>query len=703
MTTPITHEIRNNIGIIKINNPPVNALSHSVRLGLVDSLQKISDEPNVEAIILIGEGRTFIAGADISEFGKPMNEPDLNTVIFKYENSSKPIIAALHGTPFGGGLEVSMGCHYRIALDSTLLGLPEVKLGLLPGAGGTQRLPRLVGPEKALNMVTTGNPIRAKEALSFGLVDKVVDDDLLDRALTFAEEKSKLGNHPRSRDIEDKISNVDMNIFKKAEDIILKKMRGRKSPLRALKSVELSINLPFDEGLKKERELFKECHDSEESSSLIHMFFSERGASKIPDIPKDIGLREIKSAAVIGCGTMGGGIAMNFANIGMPVKIIENSSEALEKGMSIIKSNYQSTLAKGRLSKKDMEKRISLISGNTDLESIKDADVIIEAVFEEMELKKNLFSKLDKIAKSNAILASNTSTLDIDEIASVTSRPEDVIGTHFFSPANVMKLLELVRGDKTSKEVIATTMRLAKTINKVPVLAGNCDGFIGNRMFHQYIRQAHALAEEGASIVDIDRVIYDFGWAMGPFAVNDLAGNDVGWRIRKRHNKEGKYDNERYTSTVADQLCEKGRFGQKTGRGFYIYGEKTRKRTPDAEVDEMFKRVAAEKGIERRKITDDEILKRLSWSLVNTGCMILEEGFAIRASDIDVTYIYGYGYPSWRGGPMKYAEHIGLDKVLKDIEQFRSAGDGMWPKCNLLEKLANEGGSFSQLKPKTRN
>ena len=692
----VKYEVIDNIGIIKGVNMPVNALSHSVRTGLIDSILILIEDKNVEGIILIGEGRTFFAGADISEFGKPMMGPDLNEVINTFEESTKPVVAALHGTPLGGGLELAMGCNYRVALSSTKLGLPEVTLGIIPGAGGTQRLPRLAGVEKSLSMITSGKPINAKEALEFNLVEEVYEDALLANTLNFIKTKISKQSHPKTRDLNDKISNIDNSIFDKFNEQIKKKFRGRNSPLCAIEAVNAATQLDFDNGLQKERELFKTCHDSKESSSLIHMFFAERNALKIPDIAKETKTYSINSAAVIGCGTMGGGIAMNFANVGIPVLVIENSQESLDKGIKLIEKNYSNTVSKGRMNEDDLKKRMSLIKGATSLESISNADIVIEAVFEEMDLKKDMFKRIDKIAKKDCILATNTSTLDIDQIANVTSRPSDVIGTHFFSPANVMRLLEVVRGTNTKKEVISSTMKLAKSIKKVPVLAGNCDGFIGNRMFHEYVRQAHALAEEGAKVADIDRVIYEFGWAMGPFAVNDLAGNDVGWRIRKRHKQEGKYDNLRYTSTVADQLCELGRYGQKTNRGFYIYDPATRKKEIDPEVDMMFEKVADEKGISRRSISDEEILNRLSWALLNTGCMILDEGFALRASDIDVTYSYGYGYPLWRGGPMKYAEDYGLDKVLKEIEKFRSLNSDMWPKSSYLEKIINEGGKFKK-------
>ncbi len=691
----IKYEIIENIGIIKGTNPPVNALSFDVRVGLVKALKLFLDNDNVKGIILCGEERTFFAGADISEFGKPMQSPNLNDVIFEFDKSNKPIVAALHGTPLGGGLELAMGCNYRVALSSTKLGLPEVKLGIIPGAGGTQRLPRLAGVEKALSMITSGTPINAKDALNSGVIDAVFENKLIENSIDFIKSKINLDSHPIASRLTEKVSNINSQLFEDFSNKIQKKYRGRKSPLCAIEAVKAATNLNFMEGLEKERELFKFCHDSKESSSLIHMFFSERKALKIPDIPKETEILSINSAVVIGCGTMGGGIAMNFANVGIPVTVIENSQDALDKGMKIIEKNYSNTVSKGRMTENEFEQRMSLIKGSSKLESISNADVVIEAVFEEMSLKKEMFSKIDKLAKENSILATNTSTLDIDQIAESTNRPQYVIGTHFFSPANVMKLLEIVRGKHTSKEVIASTMKLAKSIKKVPVLAGNCDGFIGNRMFHEYVRQAHALAEEGAKVADIDRVIYDFGWAMGPFAVNDLAGNDVGWRIRKRHKQEGKYDNLRYTSTVADQLCELGRYGQKTNRGFYIYDQKTRKKQIDPEVDNMFEKVAQEKGIERRVIDDNEILSRLSWALLNTGCMILEEGYALRASDIDVTYAYGYGYPHWRGGPMKYAEDYGLEKVLGEIETYRTKNPDMWPKCKYLEQLVKEKKKFN--------
>ena len=693
-TKVVDYDIQENIGIIKGLNPPVNALSHQVRLGLLESLDYLSQDKRVEGIILIGDGRTFFAGADISEFGKPMKAPILIDVVKKFEDSTKPIMAALHGTPLGGGLELAMGCNYRVALNTTKMGLPEVKLGIIPGAGGTQRLPRLVGIENSLKIITSGDPISAEEAKDYGLIEEYFESNLLANSKILLKKILEKNTHPKVKDLNEKVKAIDNKIFFDYRNKIKKKMRGRMSPLAAIDAIKATTEGDFESGLEKERLLFKKCHDSEESSSLIHMFFSERLAFKIPDITKDIEIKNINTAAVIGCGTMGGGIAMSFANAGIPVVVIENSQESLDKGKKIIEKNYLGSISKGKLSEDEFKKRMSLIKTDTNIQKISSADIIIEAVFEEMSLKKEMFAIIDKVAKPGSILASNTSTLDIDEIANSTSRPNDVIGTHFFSPANVMKLLEVVRGKNTSKQVIASTMKLAKSIKKIPVLAGNCDGFIGNRMFHEYVRQAHALAEEGAKVADIDNVIYNFGWAMGPFAVNDLAGNDVGWRIRKRQKEQGNYDNLRYTASVADRLCEMGRFGQKTGKGFYIYESGTRKKIIDEEVDKMFEEVAKEKSIERREISHEEILKRLSWALLNTGCMILEEGYALRASDIDVIYAYGYGYPGWRGGPMKYAENYGLNRVVEDIESFRARGDGMWPESKFLNELAKNKNKF---------
>ena len=707
MSSPVTYERKENIGIITVNNPPVNALSQAVRAGLSDCLKEALNDSAAEAVIVTGGGRTFMAGADISEFGKPTMSPDLNSVIFEYEDSGKPTIAALHGTPLGGGLEVSMGCHYRVANSKTLLGLPEVKLGLLPGAGGTQRLPRLVGPELALEMITSGNPIPANKAMKEGLVSEIYEntthEELIDNAILFARKILSNNDHPKSRERSEKITNISPDIFDNAIKKITPRLRGREGPLRCIEAVRGAVDLSFEEGIKNERDLFKLCHDSDESEALIHSFFSERMANKIPGMDKDTPLRPINKAVVIGCGTMGGGIAMSFVNAGIPVSIIETTSEFLDKGMNIIKNNYAATVSKGRLSQENMNKRMSLLTPTLDWDVIKEADIIIEAVFEEMEIKKEIFAKIDNLAKEGAILASNTSTLDIDEIADATNRPEEVVGTHFFSPANVMRLLEIVRGSRTKVDILATLMSLAKKIKKVGIIAGNCDGFVGNRMFHQYVMQAHLLVEEGATPEQVDSVAENWGWAMGPFAVNDLAGNDVGWLIRKRHKAENYYEGKKYASDVADRLCELGRFGQKVGKGFYKYDPKTRKRESDPEVHKIIEDVRREKGVNPREISDDEILSRLHGALINEGTRILEEGHAFRASDIDVCYVNGYGFAAHRGGPMWQADKMGVNKIAKEINNHRNADNLSWPESKLMNQLEESNGKLSEFIPDTSN
>ncbi len=705
--SPVTYQVKDNIGIITVENPPVNALSQAVRAGLAECLEKGINDNEAKALIVTGGGRTFMAGADISEFGKPAKNPDLNSVINAYENSPKATIAALHGTPYGGGLEVSMGCHYRIANSKTLLGLPEVKLGLLPGAGGTQRLPRLAGPEIALEMITSGNPIPASKALKEGLVEEVHEvnslDELIEKAIVFAKSIIANNSHPKSKERNEKISNISDEIFDNAIKKITPRLRGREGPLRCIEAVRGAVNLDFEDGLKNERALFQICHDSDESAALIHSFFSERMANKIPGLDKNTPLRDINKAVVLGCGTMGGGIAMSFVNAGIPVSIIETNEELLNKGMDIIKNNYAATVSKGRLSQDNMNKRMNLLTPTLDWDVMKDADIIIEAVFEEMDIKKEVFNKIDNLAKDGAILASNTSTLDIDEIASATKRPSEVVGTHFFSPANVMRLLEIVRGAETSLDILATLMSLAKKIKKVGIIAGNCDGFVGNRMFHQYVTQAHLLVEEGATPEQIDSVAEEWGWAMGPFAVNDLAGNDVGWRIRKRHKEENYYEGKKYASTVADRLCELGRFGQKVGKGFYKYDPATRKRESDPEVLNIIEEVRREKGINPREISNEEILSRLHGALINEGTRILEEGHAFRASDIDVCYINGYGFPAHRGGPMWQADKIGLDKIIQEIDSHKNADNLSWPESNLLNELKQSNKSIGSYIPDTTN
>ena len=681
MSELVSFEKQGSVGVITVNNPPVNALAQGVRQGLIEGLARGIDDPGVSALVIIGGGRTFIAGADIREFGKPPQPPDLHSVLEKIESSPKPVVAAIHGTALGGGLEVCLACHYRVAVAAGQVGLPEVKLGLLPGAGGTQRLPRLIGAEAALKMIVSGDPVRAPRAKELGIVDEVVGEDLRAGAVAFAEklvaEKKPLRKISAA---DDKLQAARQNpaLFETFKKGIEREARGYLAPFKCIEAVQAAVTLPFAEGLKRERQLFQECMASPQSKGQIHAFFAEREATKIPDVPPGTPARKIERAAVIGAGTMGGGIAMNFANAGIPV--------------TVVKKNYAGTVEKGRLSQADMDKRMGLITGTLDRGAIREADIVIEAVFEEMAVKKDVFAALDKIAKPGAVLASNTSTLDIDQIASATSRPEAVIGTHFFSPANVMRLLELVRGAKTAKETIATSSELSRRIGKVWVLAGNCDGFIGNRMLAPYLREAEFLVEEGATPQQVDKVIYDFGFAMGPFAMQDLAGLDVGWRIRKGKAAARRKDL-RY-SHVGDRLCEQGRFGQKTGSGWYRYEPGSRTPRPDPEVEALIAAAAKEGGITRRQVSDEEVLKRCLWALVNEGARILEEGIALRSSDIDVTYLYGYGFPRYRGGPMFYADQVGLKQVYGDVAAFHTQHGEPWTPASLLERLAKEGKGF---------
>jgi len=696
MAGRVTYERKDNIGIITVDNPPVNALGHDVRVGFTDALNEGMADRYVQALILIGGGRTFPAGADISEFGKSLTEPDLRTVIAGYENCTKPVIAAIHGTALGGGLELALGCHYRIAAATAQVGLPEVNLGILPGAGGTQRLPRLIGVEAALDMITTGKFVNAAKAKDLGIVDEVTDGDLLEEALAFAtkviDEKLPL------RKIRDLTAEVkDPGIFDQYRKNFEKRARGLIAPFKCVDCVEYCVTQDFDEGMRLERERFSECLNSSQSKGQRHMFFAEREVSKIPDVPKDTPIRSIETVGVIGAGTMGGGIAMNFANAGIPVTIIEATQDALDRGLSIIEKNYANTVKKGRLAQDAMDQRMALIKGSLSYDDLADVDLVIEAVFEEMELKKEIFTKLDAICKQGAILASNTSTLDLDAIAACTKRPADVIGTHFFSPANVMKLLELVRGKETAKDVIATSMKLSKTIKKVGVLAGNCDGFIGNRMLFRYFEQAQYMLEEGALPQDVDKALYDYGMAMGPFAMSDLAGNDVSWRIRQRQLREA--PDAPYSGLIADRICEEGRYGQKTSAGWYDYEAGNRAPLPSKTVEDIILKVSEEKGVKRRTFDDEEIFKRCIYALVNEGAKILEEGIALRSQDIDVVYVYGYGFPVYRGGPMFFADQMGLRNVLEDIRRFRDDGlnGEVWEPAPLLEKLVKKGKSFGDL------
>jgi 3-hydroxyacyl-CoA dehydrogenase len=686
----VDFETRGRVAVLTVDNPPVNALSQHVRKGLHDGIKQATADAAVQAIVIVCAGRTFIAGADITEFGKPPAEPSLHSVLDLIEGSPKPVVAAIHGTALGGGLEVTLACHYRVGVKAARFGLPEVKLGILPGAGGTQRLPRVVGVEKGLQMMVSGDPIGADEALSVGLIDEIATGDLTAAGVAFAEkvvtEKRPLR---QIRDLDDKLAAArgKPEVFANFRKSIARQTRGFRAPENIVKAVEAAVNLSFDQGLKRERELFVELFNSPESKAQRYFFFAEREAAKIPDVPVDTPVKEIKKAAVIGAGTMGGGIAMNFANAGIPVAVVEVAQEALDRGLGVVRTNYEATAARGRLTAADVEKRMGLIQGTTDWGAVRDADIIVEAVFEEMPIKKEVFAKLDGLAKPDAVLATNTSTLDVDEIASATQRPESVIGTHFFSPANVMRLLENVRGRKSSRTTIATAMAVGRRIGKVPVLVGVCYGFVGNRMLHQRGLQAEKLILEGAAPHQVDRVLTDFGFPMGPFAMSDLAGLDVGWRIRKGRGVK---------APVADRICELGRFGQKTGAGYFRYEKGDRTPVPDLEVEKIIVDVATSMGITRRAISDEEILQRLLYPMVNEGAKILDEKIAIRASDIDVIWVYGYGWPVYRGGPMFWADSIGL-RALRDrlLEFKKRSGDAFWTPAPLLDRLAGQDEGFT--------
>ncbi|MDX2031308.1 MAG: 3-hydroxyacyl-CoA dehydrogenase NAD-binding domain-containing protein [Blastocatellia bacterium] len=691
------------VGVITVNNPPVNALSPGVPEGIAAAIAQVAADETIKGAILIGAGQTFIAGADIREFGKitsGQRKEGINflSVIKSIEDCPKPTVAAIHGTAFGGGLEVAMGFHYRVAVAAAQVGQPEVKLGLIPGAAGTQRLPRLAGVARATQMCADGNPIKAKEALELGIVDRIVDGDLLTGAIEFLREKIAAGEiPPKTRERNEKLGDAAGNapIFEAARAAARKTARGMTAPLAAIDAVEAATTLSFDEGVAREAELFQECLHSDQSKAMIHVFFGEREVAKIPDVPKETPLIEIKKAAVIGAGTMGGGIAMNYANAGIPVLLRETTQEALDRGMATIRRNYENSVKKGRFPQAVMDQRMALITPQLTYDGFEEADIITEAVFEGMDLKKQIFGEIDRIARPGAILASNTSTLNIDEIASATARPEFVIGHHYFSPANVMRLLEIVRGQATNKEVIATSMALARRLKKVGVLVGNCYGFVGNRMLHQYGREAQFLVEEGARPQDVDGALYKFGMAMGPLAVGDLAGLDVGWRIRKEH-AHLRVPGVRYP-LVADALCEMGRYGQKTGAGWYKYDE-NRKAIPDPEVDALIEKLATEAGIPRRAISEDEIIERTQYALINEGAKILEEGIALRAVDIDIIYLNGYGYPAWRGGPMWYADTVGLRKVYDRVCEFHAQHGDLWTPAPLLKQLAEEGKTFAHFK-----
>ena len=687
-----------NIGVITINNPPVNALSPGVPEGISSAIDQLLADATLKAAVLIGGGNTFIAGADIKELEKmasgKLRGAGLLTLLLKIEDCGKPVVAAIHGSAFGGGLEVAMACHYRVAVRSAKVGQPEVKLGIIPGAAGTQRLPRLAGVAKAVEMCAEGGPISAEEAAQFGIVDKLIDGDLFAGAIAFAQEIAAKPA-PKTRERNNRLGTLEQNgpIFATARETARKKQRGMKAPLAAIDAVEAATKLPFDEGCQAERKLFEECLVSPQARALMHVFFAEREVTKIPDVPKNTPVIPVKTAGVVGAGTMGGGISMVLANAGISVLVKEADQAALDRGMANIQKNYANSVKRGRFTQQFVDERLKLIQPTLSLDGFAAVDLVIEAVFEGMALKKEVFAQLDKVCKSGAILASNTSTLNIDEIASATKRPQSVIGTHFFSPANVMRLLEIVRGKATNKEVIATCMQLSKSLGKVGVLVGNCRGFVGNRMFHPYVRESVFLLEEGATVQDVDSALYDYGMAMGPLAVGDLAGLDVGWRIRKEYRHLEKPGVRQ--AFAGDRLCEMGRYGQKTGAGWYKYDE-NRRAIPDPEVTALVKKWAAESGIPQRQISREEIVDRCLYALVNEGARILEEGYALRAGDVDIIYINGYGFPAYRGGPMWYADSVGLKKVFERILEFHRQHGELWEPAPLLKQLAEQGKTFAE-------
>jgi len=694
-----SYEVRGPVAVITLNNPPVNGLGYDTRRGIADGIDRANADAAVRAIVITGAGRAFSGGADIREFGSPkaIAEPNLLSLILQAEGSAKPIVAALHSVVMGGGLELSLGCHYRVAAPGTQIALPEVKIGLVPGAGGTQRLPRVLGVETALNMIVSGEPVKAEMlAMLPGqkLIDKMIDGDLMAGAIAFATEVADKRPLPLVRNLKAAHPNAD-GYFAFARNTVKAMAKNFPAPAKCVDCVEAATKMKFDDGMRFERDTFLALMMTPESKALRHAFLGERAASKIPDVPEDTPQRKIEKVAVIGAGTMGGGITMNFLNAGVPVVMLEMKQDALDRGVGVMRKNYEAQVKKGKLKADKYEQRMALLKTTLSYDDIKDADMVIEAVFEEMGVKEKVFKTLDEVMKPGAILASNTSTLDLNKIAAFTKRPQDVIGTHFFSPANVMKLLEVVRGEKTAKDVLATVMAVGKKIKKTAVVSGVCDGFIGNRMIEQYSRQAGFLLDEGCTPAQVDKAIEKFGFAMGPFRMGDLAGNDIGWAIRKRRAVE--YPDLKYSKT-ADLLCEMGRYGQKTQAGWYDYVAGKRDAIPSPVVVEMIEKHRASLGITPRKISDDEIVQRLVFALVNEGARILEEGIASKASDIDMIYLTGYGFPVYRGGPMCYADTVGLFNVVQAMKRFaQNPRDdaAFWQPAPLLAKLAADGKSFT--------
>jgi 3-hydroxyacyl-CoA dehydrogenase len=677
------------IAVVTVDNPPVNALKHEVRAGLAEALRRTRDDVAVTAVVIGCAGRTFFAGADITEFGKPPQAPGLGEVITAIEAMPKPVIAALHGTALGGGFELALACHFRVTVAAARVGLPEVKLGLLPGAGGTQRLPRLIGPEKALKMIVTGDPITAGEALADGIIDDHVEGDPIEGAIGFA--RHVVAENRPLRRVRDRDDKLVAEGFADAAETLTRRLRGREAPAACVEAVRNAIVLPFDEGLKREGELFRRLMAGDQSKAQRHIFFAEREAARVPGMPEGTKPRAVRTAAVIGAGTMGGGIAMCFANANIPVTLVETGRDLLDKGLDRVAANYRATVLRGGLAAHEMERRMGLIHGVTELDAVRSADIVVEAVFEEMDLKKRVFADLDRMTKTDAVLATNTSTLDVDEIARATARPQDVLGTHFFSPANVMRLLEIVRGAKTAPDALATAIALGRRLAKVPVTVGVCYGFVGNRMLARRSVEAERLLLEGALPQEVDAAVTGFGLPMGPFAMADMAGLDVGWRIRKGRGERNE---------IEDALCEAGHFGQKTGKGYFRYEAGSRTPLPDPEVERTILDASSRAGVARRTLTQEEIVERMVYPIVNEGARILEEGIAARPGDIDVIWVYGYGWPVWRGGPMHYADRVGLAHIRDRLTLYAErSGDETLRPATRISRLATEGRGFASSPP----
>ena len=693
----VHYEVRDGVAVLTIDNPPVNPLSSGVRFYLSQHMETALADDGVAAVVITGKGRAFIAGADIREFGTTQNpdEQPKRPATAYIEESEKPVVAAINGTAFGGGFEVALTCHYRVAAPGAPVGLPEIKIGLLPGGGGTQRMPRLIGVERAMQAILSGDPFETKEALDLGLIDAIIEGDLVAGAIAFVKARVAEGRpYPLIRHQRDKIDadRANPDVFKAGEAYLARRMRGQFNGQMAFDSIKGAVEIEdFNEGIRAERANFVRCVAHPQRAAMIHVFFSERQAARIPDVPANTPRKPISTAATVGGGLMGGGIAMSFADFGIPVKVLEVSQEALDKGLAVIENNYGRMVRSGRISESERDARLGLIEGVLDYDAVADADIVVEAVFENLDLKKEIFAKLDATMKEGAVLASNTSGLDLDQMAAMTERPGDVVGAHFFSPANIMQMLEVVRGVKTSKETLATAMALGKTIGKVPVMALNAPGFIGNHMLGGYTRQASEIILHGALPEQVDKVIYDFGFNMGPFAMADLVGLDLRWRARKMSGVKDKPLN----AIVPDKLCELGRLGQKTNAGYYTYPEGSRQGQPDPAVTQIIEETRAELGFEREELDEDEILKRCLYPLINIGAQLLDDGIALRASDIDVVYVYGYGFPKHQGGPMYYADQVGLDNVYRDILAYHQAYGDAWRPAPLLKRLAEEGGSFA--------